>query len=110
MSTIDNKKSEPTREEIDQVEGPVLLEFGSAQCGHCRTLAPRLKQLLEEFPEVQHIKVEDASGKPLGRSFKVKLWPNLVFLQAGEVVQQLARPEIDEVRKGLEAISSERPT
>ncbi|CAN5913604.1 thioredoxin family protein [soil metagenome] len=104
--SIDSNDREPTREEIERTEGPVLLEFGSAQCGHCRTLAPRLEKLLEEYPDVQHIKVEDGSGKPLGRSFKVKLWPNLVFLRNGQVVQQLARPEVDEVREGLEELSN----
>jgi hypothetical protein len=36
----------------------------------------------------------------------VKLWPNLVFLRDGRVVQQSARPDADEVRRGLQAITS----
>ena len=63
--------------------------------------------LLKEFPGVRHIKVEDGKGRPLGRSFRIKLWPNLVFLRDGQVVQQLARPEPVEVRRGLEAIAGE---
>ncbi|HAB86275.1 MAG TPA: thiol reductase thioredoxin, partial [Pseudomonas sp.] len=27
---------EPSRAEVDALEGPVLLEFGTAWCGHCR--------------------------------------------------------------------------
>ena len=54
---------------------------------------------------MRHIKVEDGPGRPLGRSFRVKIWPNLVFLRDGEVVQQLARPAVEEVRAGLEAIA-----
>ena len=61
--------------------------------------------LLEKFPEVRHIKVEDGRGKPLGRSFGVKLWPNLVFLRDGEVVKQAARPPLGEVEEGLKAIA-----
>ena len=57
-------------------------------------------------PEIRHIKVEDGKGKPLGRTFRVKLWPTLVFLRDGQVVKQVARPEAAEVREGLEAISS----
>jgi thioredoxin 1 len=63
-----------------------------------------LAAALERFPEVRHIKVEDGKGKPLGRSFRVKLWPTLVFLRDGRVVKQVARPDLDEVRAGLEAI------
>jgi len=82
----------PTRDEIDREAGPVLLEFGTPWCGHCRALAPRIAELLERHPEVKHVKVEDGPGEPLGRSFQVRLWPNLVFLRDGQLVRQLARP------------------
>lgn len=97
---------EPTRQEIDQTQGPLLLEFGARWCGHCRALAPRLAELLEEFPDVVHLKIEDGPGQPLGRSFHVKLWPNLVFLRDGQVRRQLARPHVSEVREGLVAITN----
>ena len=96
---------EPTRDEVDRTTGPVLLNFGTNWCGFCQALAPDLDRLLQRFPQVRHIKVEDGSGRPLGRSFRVKLWPNLVFMRDGKVVQQSARPDFDEVRKGLEAIT-----
>lgn len=100
---------EPTRAEIDASRGPLLLEFGARWCGYCRALAPQVDALLQRFPEVRHIKVEDGPGQPLGRSFRVKLWPNLVFLRDGQVVRQLARPSGREVREALEAIAGEGP-
>jgi thioredoxin 1 len=105
MPEIEDTSREPTREEIDRTEGPVLLEFGASWCPFCRALAPELAGLLRAYPAIHHIKVEDGPGRPLGRSFRVKLWPNLVFLRDGQVVQQLARPRADEVREGLEAIA-----
>lgn len=107
MSRDDHEPArEPTREEIDRMEGLVLLEFGATWCGHCRALAPGLRTLLERFPEVRHIKVEDGPGQPLGRSFRVKLWPNLVLLRDGQVLNQWARPGLREVREGLEAMAA----
>jgi len=53
--------------------------------------------LLDQHPEVRHVRVEDGPGRPLGRSFKVRLWPNLVFLRDGRVVRQLARPGHDQL-------------
>jgi thioredoxin 1 len=64
-----------------------------------------LAALLEPYPQVRHVKVEDGKGKPLGRSFRVKLWPTLIFLRDGRAVQQSVRPEAAEVRQGLEAIA-----
>lgn len=94
----------PTRAEVDAMTGPALLEFGAAWCGHCRNLAPHLAKALEAHPKVRHIKVEDGPGRPLGRSFRVTLWPTLVFLRDGQVVQQVARPSIKEVNAGLASI------
>jgi thioredoxin 1 len=103
--TIDD--GEPTRAEVDRMAGPVLLEFGATWCGYCQALRPQLDDLLRRFPGVRHVWVEDGKGKPLGRSFRVKLWPTLVFLRDGRVVKQVARPDPATVREGLEAISKD---
>jgi thioredoxin 1 len=38
------------------------------------------------------MKVEDGQGRPLGRSFRVKLWPTLIFLRDGKEIARLVRP------------------
>ncbi len=83
---------EPSRAEIDTLSGPVLLEFGAAHCGHCRAAQPLIAEALARHPPLHHIKVEDGPGRPLGRSFRVKLWPTLVFLREGIEVARLVRP------------------
>jgi thioredoxin 1 len=105
MPVEEQPEHEPTREEIDQTEGPLLLEFGASWCPHCQTLAPKLAGLMQSYPDTRMIWIEDGPGRALGRSFRVKLWPNLVFLRDGEVVRQLARPDVEEVRQALEAIN-----
>jgi thioredoxin 1 len=102
---MEGQNVEPTREEIERTEGAVVLEFGTTWCGHCRALAPQLAAMLADYPDVRHIQVEDGPGRPLGRSFRVKLWPTLVFLRDGKILGQVARPRPGEVRTGLEAIA-----
>jgi len=51
--------------------------------------------------------VEDGRGRPLGRSFGVKLWPTLVFLKDGQEVARLVRPhEADAVAQALGQIAA----
>ena len=92
----------PTRDDVDCMPGLVVLEFGTDWCGFCRATAPQVASLLREFAAVRHVKVEDGPGRPLGRSFGVRLWPNLVFLKDGKVVRQLARPSARELRAAFE--------
>lgn len=84
---------EPARAEVETWSGATLLEFGTPWCGWCRGAQPKIAQALGAHPSVRHVKVEDGSGRPLGRSFGVKLWPTLVFLRDGREVARLVRPQ-----------------
>jgi thioredoxin 1 len=95
----------PTRDEIDRAPGLVVLEFGTGWCGFCQAAAPRVSSLLREHPQVRLVRVEDGPGRRLGRSFRVKLWPNLVFLKDGVVIRQLARPSDTELKDAFEALA-----
>jgi thioredoxin 1 len=107
-------QTEPARAEIDRLEGPVLVEFGSPWCGHCRAAQPLLASALAAHPRVRHIKIADASGRRLGRSFEVKLWPTLVFLDGGVEIARLVRPRepgaIARALSRIDPISAQPPT
>ena len=82
--------------------GVVALEFGTDWCGYCRGAAADIGNALAEAPQVRHLKVEDGPGRPLGRSFRVKLWPTVVVLRDGQEVARVVRPaDADEVRAAL---------
>jgi thioredoxin 1 len=63
-----------------------------------------VEALLREYPQVPHVRIADGRGKELGRFFRVKLWPTLIFLRDGKAVAQLVRPTSDEARQAMEQL------
>jgi thioredoxin 1 len=81
-----------TREEVDAMHGPLVLDFGTNWCGWCRGAQPHIRSALATHPGTKHIKIEDGPGRRLGRSFGVKLWPTLVFMKDGREIARVTRP------------------
>lgn len=99
--------SQLTRKDVDAMRGATLLEFGTNWCGHCRAAQPVIASALKDHPGVRHLKIADASGKRLGRSFEVKLWPTLVLLKDGKVMARLVRPRDERsLREALASLDS----
>ncbi|MCQ4264912.1 thiol reductase thioredoxin [Stutzerimonas stutzeri] len=86
-------QTEPSRAAVDALAGPVLLEFGTAWCGHCRAAQPFIGKALADRTGISHLKIEDGPGRPLGRSFRIKLWPTLILLENGQELARVVRPE-----------------
>lgn len=105
----------PTRAEVEALPGKVLLEFGVDWCPHCQQAAGPVAEALGSVAlrvvdstgaairrggtpvaagadTLQYWRLEDERVRPLGRSFKVKLWPTLLFLQDGVEVARVVRP------------------
>jgi len=83
---------EPTRAAVDAMAGSTVLEFGANWCGICQAAQGVIGEALAARAPLRHLKIEDGSGRPLGRSFGIKLWPTLVMLQDGREVARVVRP------------------
>lgn len=98
---------EPQRSEIDALPGATLLEFGAPWCEHCQAAQPLIAEAFAGHAAVRHIRVEDGKGRPLGRSFSVKLWPALIFLKDGKEIERLARPhDVASIEQALARIDT----
>ncbi len=102
--------AEPTRDEVDRMAGAVVVEFGTDWCGHCRGAQPLIADAFAAYPTVQHLKIADGSGRRLGRSFGVKLWPTLIFMRDGREIGKLVRPrDRDSIAQLIEQIERRDP-
>ena len=101
---------EPDRAEVETMAGSTVLEFGASWCGICRSAQRDIGDALAAHAtraSVRHLKVEDGPGRPLGRSYRIRLWPTLVMLQDGQEVARVVRPgSAREITDALEALDA----
>lgn len=102
-----------SRADVDASRGLTVLDFGTNWCGFCQAARPHVDRALASYGDVTHLKIEDGSGRPLGRSYRVKLWPTLVFLRDGQEIERLVRPrtsaEIEEVLARVQGAGPVQP-
>ena len=99
--------TQTTRAEVDSLAEPVVIDFGTSWCGHCMAAQPLIESAMADYPALRHLKVEDGPGRPLGRSFRVKLWPTLIFMAGGREVARLVRPaSAGEISSALRRIAN----
>lgn len=89
---MDYQPESITREEVDARSGATVLQFGTNWCGYCQGAAAAIEQVLGGRSDLTRVLVEDGKGRPLGRSYRVKLWPTLIFLADGVEVARVVRP------------------
>jgi len=87
---------EPVRADVDAWPGLTAIEFGAPWCPHCIGAQPLFEAALSARGDIRHLKIEDGPGRPLGRSFRIKLWPTLVLLRDGAEVARVVRPTLQD--------------
>lgn len=83
--------AENFNDKVIQNTTPVLLDFGAAWCGPCKTLEPQIEQLTKEYAGSLLIGHVDVGEQPeLASRYGVLGVPTLLFMHKGRVVQQLS--------------------
>ena len=81
-----------TQADLDSRPGWWLLEFGANGCPFCIAAQPAIAAAIGTRAPLNHLRIEDGRGRPLGRSFRVRLWPTLVLMHDGQVQATVVRP------------------
>lgn len=92
MSSLQTVTNEDFEQSVIQADTPVLVDFYADWCGPCKTQAPILGQLAEEFDgKVKFAKVDiDVGGnKDLAVKYGVLSVPTLILFSNGEVKETM---------------------
>ena len=92
MSSLQAVTNEDFEQSVIQADTPVLVDFYADWCGPCKTQAPILGQLAEDFDgKVKFAKVDiDVDGnKDLAVKYGVLSVPTLILFSNGEVKETM---------------------
>ena len=82
----------PDPASVEAMRGLVVLDFGTDWCGHCMAARTSVDAWIHGQDGIDHLRIEDGRGRPLGRVYRVKLWPTLVLLRDGQEIGRVVRP------------------
>ena len=72
-------------------KGVAMLDFYATWCGPCKTIAPLIEQLADEFADkgVKVGKVDIEQAEALAVKYSIQGVPTLLFFKDGEVVDRM---------------------
>ena len=81
---------------------PAIIDFYADWCGPCKTIAPILEQLSEEYGDKINIyKVDTEAEQELSAAFGIRSIPSMLFCPMGEQPQMangaLPKPELERI-------------
>lgn len=84
--------SENYESEVLKSDKPVIVDFWASWCGPCKALAPTVKEIAEENPDIKVCLVNVDENMDLAKEHKVMSIPTIVAFKDGKVVNKVVAP------------------
>ena len=91
MEVVINKEN--FESEVLKSDKPVIVDFWATWCGPCAMLAPTIKEIAEENPDIKVCKADVDENMELAQQFKISVVPTLLAFKDGKVVNTLVGAE-----------------
>jgi thioredoxin 1 len=75
-------------DEISKEDKLIVLDFWAPWCGPCRTIAPIIEELSNQYPDVHIGKVNVDDNPELSTMFGIRNIPTVLFIKGGQVLDK----------------------
>ncbi len=90
MSSLPKVSDSSFDEEVLKADLPVLVDFGAEWCGPCKSLAPVVESLAEEYDgRIKFVQLDIDENRETPSSFGIMAVPTLILFKGGEVVDKV---------------------
>ena len=78
------------QDEVLNSDQPVLVDFWATWCGPCRTIAPTIEELSQEYEgRAKVVKLDVDNNPQAAMQFGIRSIPSLLFFKDGRPVDQM---------------------